>query len=263
SSFKSPYLFNGKELDRETNLTNFGARYLDMKTSLWLNTDPLAEKYPGVSPYTYCLNNPILYIDPDGREVIVPNKTDRASVLKMINSKAVGTFAFNKSGKLYLAKSSGDTNNLSTYYRDKLVEAINDKDKISISIGQTYMDKGTSKDVDIDAGGGVTVSGTTTKTTTTTDAKGKKTVKTETSKYADITISGNPYNNLQDNNGNKLADEPADILAHELVGHAIPKLVKPDTGNAVDNENKVRAEVKVPGQVGPSPLRKTEPTHKE
>ncbi|MEB3380593.1 hypothetical protein VL762_12865 [Flavobacterium psychrophilum] len=181
----------------------------------------------------------------------------------MINSKAVGTFAFNKSGKLYLAKSSGDTNNLSTYYRDKLVEAINDKDKISISIGQTYMDKGTSKDVDIDAGGGVTVSGTTTKTTTTTDAKGKKTVKTETSKYADITISGNPYNNLQDNNGNKLADEPADILAHELVGHAIPKLVKPDTGNAVDNENKVRAEVKVPGQVGPSPLRKTEPTHKE
>ena len=39
-----PYLFNGKELDSETNLTYFGARYLDMKTSLWLNTDPLAEK---------------------------------------------------------------------------------------------------------------------------------------------------------------------------------------------------------------------------
>ncbi len=181
----------------------------------------------------------------------------------MINSKAVGTFAFNKSGKLYLAKSSGDTNSFSTYYRDKLVEAINDKDRITISIGQTYMDNGASKDVDIDAGGGVTVSGTTTKTTTTTDAKGKKTVKTETSKYADITISGNPYNNLQDSSGNKLADEPADILAHELVGHAIPKLVKSDTGNAVDNENKVRAEVKVPAQVGPSPLRKTEPTHKE
>ena len=39
-----PYLFNGKELDQEINLTYFGARYLDMKTSLWLNTDPLAEK---------------------------------------------------------------------------------------------------------------------------------------------------------------------------------------------------------------------------
>ena len=41
-----PYLFNGKELDQETNLTYFGARYLDMKTSLWLNTDPLSGYNP-------------------------------------------------------------------------------------------------------------------------------------------------------------------------------------------------------------------------
>ncbi|OUD23577.1 RHS repeat domain-containing protein, partial [Flavobacterium psychrophilum] len=66
SSFKSPYLFNGKELDRETNLTNFGARYLDMKTSLWLNVDPLAEKFPNFSPYAYCNNNPLRFTDPTG-----------------------------------------------------------------------------------------------------------------------------------------------------------------------------------------------------
>jgi RHS repeat-associated protein len=71
NSFSSPYLFNGKELDRETNLTYYGARYLDMKTSLWLTVDPLAEKYPTESPYMYCGNNPIIYIDPDGREKIV------------------------------------------------------------------------------------------------------------------------------------------------------------------------------------------------
>lgn len=63
-----PYLFNGKELDYETGLYYYGARYYDPKTALWLNTDPLAEKYPNVSPYTYTLNNPIKYIDPDGRE---------------------------------------------------------------------------------------------------------------------------------------------------------------------------------------------------
>ncbi|ELM3645112.1 RHS repeat-associated core domain-containing protein [Flavobacterium psychrophilum] len=68
SSFKSPYLFNGKELDRETNLTNFGARYLDMKTSLWLNVDPMAEKYPDWNPYNYCMQNPINMIDPTGME---------------------------------------------------------------------------------------------------------------------------------------------------------------------------------------------------
>ena len=61
-----PYLFNGKELDQETNLTYFGARYLDMKTSLWLNTDPLAEKT--MTPYAYTNNNPIMLVDPTGME---------------------------------------------------------------------------------------------------------------------------------------------------------------------------------------------------
>jgi len=41
-SFSSPYLFNGKELNRETNLSYYRARYLDMTISLWLNVDPLA-----------------------------------------------------------------------------------------------------------------------------------------------------------------------------------------------------------------------------
>ena len=83
-----PYLFNGKELDQETNLTYFGARYLDMKTSLWLNTDPLSGYNPiqetehyidgqhnnGVfnpmnhNTYGYTYNNPIIYIDPNGKQ---------------------------------------------------------------------------------------------------------------------------------------------------------------------------------------------------
>ncbi|WP_421497727.1 RHS repeat-associated core domain-containing protein [Flavobacterium columnare] len=70
SSFSMPYLFNGKELDRETNLSYYGARYLDMKTSLWLNIDPLAEKHPNQSPYLFCNANPIIYMDPDGRDGI-------------------------------------------------------------------------------------------------------------------------------------------------------------------------------------------------
>jgi RHS repeat-associated protein len=68
SSFSSPYLFNGKELDRETNLSYYGARYYDAKTSLWLNIDPMTEKYQNVGGYTYCLNNPINLIDPDGMD---------------------------------------------------------------------------------------------------------------------------------------------------------------------------------------------------
>lgn len=65
---KQPYLFNGKELDFETGLYYYGARYYDPKVSIFLNVDPLAEKYPHISPYTYVANNPINAIDPDGRE---------------------------------------------------------------------------------------------------------------------------------------------------------------------------------------------------
>ena len=64
--YNSPYKFNGKELDEETGLYYYGARYYSPRESIWLSADPLAEKYPNVSPYVYCLNNPTVLIDPDG-----------------------------------------------------------------------------------------------------------------------------------------------------------------------------------------------------
>ena len=86
-----PYLFNGKELDTETGLYYYGARYYDAKTSIFLNVDPLAEKYSHVSPYTYSLNNPINLIDPTGMEpewreegkgILVAEKGDNAKTLR-------------------------------------------------------------------------------------------------------------------------------------------------------------------------------------
>ncbi|MFV0530086.1 MAG: RHS repeat-associated core domain-containing protein [Flavobacteriales bacterium] len=67
--WNTPYLFNAKELDEETGLYYYGARYYEPRISLWLSVDPLAEKYPNVSPYAYVVNNPIIYTDPDGNQV--------------------------------------------------------------------------------------------------------------------------------------------------------------------------------------------------
>jgi RHS repeat-associated protein len=67
--FQSPYKFNGKELDKETGLYYYGARYYDPRISLWLSVDPLVSKNKGVSPFAYCLNNPIVNIDPNGKDV--------------------------------------------------------------------------------------------------------------------------------------------------------------------------------------------------
>jgi RHS repeat-associated protein len=68
--YQTPYKFNGKELDEETGLYYYGARYYDPKASIWLSTDPKAEKYPHVNPYAYTFQNPINYLDPDGKDPI-------------------------------------------------------------------------------------------------------------------------------------------------------------------------------------------------
>lgn len=67
-----PYKYNGKELDRKGGLDwyDYGARMYDAALGRWHTVDPLSEKYYGVSPYNYCLNNPLKYIDSDGRQVI-------------------------------------------------------------------------------------------------------------------------------------------------------------------------------------------------
>ncbi len=68
--YNSPYKFNGKELDEETGLYYYGARYYDPKVSIWLSVDPLAEKMPSWSPYSFCFNNPMRFVDPDGMEAV-------------------------------------------------------------------------------------------------------------------------------------------------------------------------------------------------
>ena len=66
SSEDMPYKFNGKEMDSDTGLYYYGARYMNPVISIWNTPDALIEAKPFVSSYTYCLGNPILLIDPDG-----------------------------------------------------------------------------------------------------------------------------------------------------------------------------------------------------
>ena len=70
---KQRYKYNGKELDRLLSLDwyDYGARWYDPVLARWHAVDPLADKYPDVSPYVYCLGNPVNAIDPDGKRVWV------------------------------------------------------------------------------------------------------------------------------------------------------------------------------------------------
>jgi len=61
--------YTGHELDPETGDYYAGARYYLPELGRWASTDPLAAKYPSLSPYSYVANNPLSIVDPDGRDL--------------------------------------------------------------------------------------------------------------------------------------------------------------------------------------------------
>ncbi|QQR97184.1 MAG: hypothetical protein IPK18_09870 [Sphingobacteriales bacterium] len=57
------------EVKGSGNSLDFGARIYDSRLGKWLSTDPLQTKYPNLTPYNFVANNPILFVDPDGRVI--------------------------------------------------------------------------------------------------------------------------------------------------------------------------------------------------
>ncbi len=74
STLHSSHTFSAKEKDSETGLSYFGSRYYSSDLSIWLSVDPMASKYPSLSPYVYCADNPVKLVDPNGEEIINPYK---------------------------------------------------------------------------------------------------------------------------------------------------------------------------------------------
>ncbi len=87
--------FTGKERDPETGYSYFGARYLDhTPLTLWLSVDPMADKYPSISPYAYCAWNPLKLVDPDGNEI--STHTDKeGNVVAVYNDGDNGVYRHN------------------------------------------------------------------------------------------------------------------------------------------------------------------------
>ena len=87
--------FTGKERDAETGYGYFGARYMDHELlTSWLSVDPMADKYPSISPYAYCAWNPVRLVDPDGKEIwIIGHKGDRIQYTPGMSTKGLKGFS--------------------------------------------------------------------------------------------------------------------------------------------------------------------------
>jgi RHS repeat-associated protein len=72
SATSNMFKYNGKELQDELNLNvyDYGARNYDPALGRWLNIDPKGEKYYNLGPYNYVANNPLVNVDPDGKDII-------------------------------------------------------------------------------------------------------------------------------------------------------------------------------------------------
>ena len=144
----SSHTFSAKEKDSETGFSYFGSRYYSSDLSVWLSVDPQASKYPSLSPYVYCADNPIKLVDPNGEEIVLcfylgKNGESSSKLLAKIIDKGLEgqfktKFTKNKDGKYALSltptENGGDVSKMSAEakaFYEELSSMINDHNTVA------------------------------------------------------------------------------------------------------------------------------------
>ncbi len=127
---KYQYKYNGKEYQDELGLNfyDYGARNYDPAIGRWMNIDPLAEVSRKWSPYVYCYNNPMIFVDPDGMFATPP--TDFYN----LNGKHVKHIEDGKTDKkMVLTKSEKESKVQSAIDKGQVVSAFSDSESDKMS----------------------------------------------------------------------------------------------------------------------------------
>ena len=145
--YETPYQFTGYEKDQETGLHYAEARYYDSWLSIFNSTDPMWYKYPHLSPYAYCANNPLRYVDPRGKEFDPASNKIAQKTEKEVRAKLESLPAGNDDVRNELNKTLDDIQRMradkSTIYSYKITSS-KDAQKRSIN-GPTTMNVGKNK----------------------------------------------------------------------------------------------------------------------
>ena len=114
----SKFGFNGKgkdnEISGEGNSYDFGARLYNPRLGRWLSRDAHESKYPAISTYSFVANNPLIYVDPDGKDIKVASE--------VVDGKTIITVTV--TGKLINESSTAYTQEQLQAYTDRLVASI-------------------------------------------------------------------------------------------------------------------------------------------
>src|SRR5690554_4771650 len=108
------YKYNGKEWQDELGLGlyDYGWRNYDPALGRWMNIDPLAEKYEGITPYSFALNSPVLLSDSDGREIRFDWERDDDGNITGVNMTVTGKVIDNTSKGLSSGRMNRITNKI-------------------------------------------------------------------------------------------------------------------------------------------------------
>jgi len=142
SSLDNDYLYNGKELQDEHNLgwMDYGARMYMSDIGRWNGIDIMASKYNGSTPYNYTLNNPIIFIDPDGRKVVYIGSREFKSEMRSI-FKQLGKMSSNFKDDLRQLKKSDHIHTI------KEIKKGNSKDPMDIEKRNELLRKSISGEI--------------------------------------------------------------------------------------------------------------------
>ena len=98
--------FGGKEEQRigstDLKLLDFGARYYDAFACCWTALDPMAGKYPAITPYSYCAGNPVNLVDPEGLTIVIKDYAYLRNVLNTLSDVDSKQIVLTNDGTLFV-----------------------------------------------------------------------------------------------------------------------------------------------------------------
>ncbi len=147
SNEKYRWGFNGKETDNEVkgngNSLDFGARIYDSRLGRWLSVDPLASKYIDLSPFNFVDNNPLVYVDPNGKEIqLILSRDKDGNALQILKYK--GNKFYTSDGKEFKGNDGFVTTVLNSLNELKKIEGKNVKELVTaleVSSNIHYVEK--------------------------------------------------------------------------------------------------------------------------